>query len=862
MALQVVPEDDLPSEPAANEPASTAVPEDDLPEVPDHDLPDNTSPKEETSLVGAGLEGVAKGVAGPLTTGAELGLSKLGVPGLSAEDQAAREEQHPVAEGVGQGAGFVGSFFTGVGEAALIGRAAEAASGAAQFGKIGSVALKGAIEAGLFQGGDEVSKYMLGQSDPEAPVSSALAHIGAASLLGGTGGVILGKAGSKLQELAEGKTASRAAQLLSDLGNRFDFLSKTKDIAGAATEEVNNLWGTVRHAYDEVWGSSALKSQAIEKLVPEMSDSIRGQTQGIANKLQNAYSEIVKDPDTYPPRFRKIMEKEVNQWMEVATSPEASSHDIFNANQELKQRLQQYAKFDKSISAIAPERGFVDLVKGVGHDLRTSLEDKNVWGGAGELQSGINKAFSELRPYEKDFLKSFSVGKLGEKEIDPDRVASLMNQVGKGKGSLRASKLADYIEPAQKFLQKVDDLHTSLGVESATPKISTNVLDEMLSGKTSNGSKLADALFHLGPKVVGAGAGATAGYAIGEREGGTGGGIAGAALGAFGAYRASDLVGKYIEEGIGRKITKAAVPAVLKLLSTGEVKGIPQIVNYAESMSNGAKNINNAVDNAFTIGGPKYLNHDFSEASREALKKYVAEGKFNQQLDNQKNEDKSQASVPPTEGFAHGGEVMAPKLVEPSKKPAGKLVPKNEHISTVFPEQGMLLGAAKGRINNYLNQIRPQEVHAKRPFDDHMPDKVKEKSYHRALDIANKPLSVMDHIKNGTLEPEHVQHMNALYPELTNHLKKKISEKIVKAQMENEKPPYKVRQSLSLFMGSALDSNLTPQNIMAAQATFMKAAPPPMPGKGKDTSTKGLGDVSNQFRTKDQAVQERQLRSK
>jgi hypothetical protein len=118
----------------------------------------------------------------------------------------------------------------------------------------------------------------------------------------------------------------------------------------------------------------------------------------------------------------------------------------------------------------------------------------------------------------------------------------------------------------------------------------------------------------------------------------------------------------------------------------------------------------------------------------------------------------------------------------------------------------------------------------------------------------------LDHIKGGTLEPEHVKHMQGLYPELADHLRQKIAGKITDAQLANEKPPYHVRQGLSLFMGSALDSNLTPQNIMAAQASFAAQKSQPMPGAlGKPKKgTASLENEPNQYRTSAQSAQLRQ----
>lgn len=855
MSDSLVPDSDLPED-AAPAAASGAVPANDLPEVPESDLPDDSGgesvkPSGDTYGGGAqqavaGLEGLAKGVAGPLATYAETHLL-----GIKPEDIAGREEANPWTHGIGEAVGIGGSLLTGVGEAALIGKASEAVSGAARLGKVGSTALKGAIDAGLFQGGDEISKYILGQSDPEAPVSSALVHMGASSLLGGAGGVILGKAGSKLQELAEGKTASKAAQMLSDFGNRFEFLSKNKDIAGAATEEAASLASAVKGATEQGY---ALKDQAIQKLVPKsMTPEISAQNQSLATRLMEKQREMMNNPDVYSKAQSNEFGKNINKWMDVATSPEATPHEVFNATQELKQNFQYNAEYNlPPVSKHDAKFPILQAYRELAPQLRESLEDKKVWGGAAELQEGINKAYSDLKNYHKDFTKTFTTQKLDQREIDPDKISSMLRQIGNNKGALRGSKLADFIEPAQKFLQKVDDLHQSLGVESSIPKISTNVLDEMLSGNVSKGAKMADWLFGRGPGSIGWAGAHIAGTAAGAMTGHP-----------YLGYRAGEHLAPIISEGIGRKLTRRGVEGALRALSSGNPEGVPQAIHYAEAIGKGADKIDKSVNNLFTVGGQKYLNHDFSETAREALKKYVADGTLNQQIDNQTSSGgAAPPAIAPAPSFASGGEVMAPAPTLPVAKPVGSVLPKKDHVAAVFPEQSMLLGAAKSRINGYLNQIRPQSVTPKLPFDDHMEDKAKEKSYNQALDIANKPLSIVDHIKNGTLEPDHVKHMNQLYPELSSHLQKKIMEKVADAQMKNEKPPHKVRQSLSLFMGQPLDSNLTQQNIAAAQMSFISQKPAPPAGGQNKGSTKGLSDVSNQFRTHDQSIQNRQNRAK
>lgn len=132
------------------------------------------------------LEGVGEGVAGPVFTAAEKAF------GAEDENILGRREENPTTHMVGQGLGLAGSLATGVGEGALLEKAGVAGAEALGLGaveganavqKIGSAGVKTAIETGLLQSGDEVSKMIM--SDPNQTAETAVTNIGLAALLGG-----------------------------------------------------------------------------------------------------------------------------------------------------------------------------------------------------------------------------------------------------------------------------------------------------------------------------------------------------------------------------------------------------------------------------------------------------------------------------------------------------------------------------------------------------------------------------------------------------------------------------------------------------------------------------------------------------
>ncbi len=566
-------------------------------------------------VLGTAAEGLAKGIAGPVATAAELGLSKLGVPNMAAEDIAHREEDHPVVHGIAEAAGMAGSLPLGISEIALANKAAKIIPGVAKLaeigkmGKVGSAAVKGFISNGLIQGGDEVSKWLLGQGNPEEPVGSALSHMGAAGLFGllsgGIGSPIGGYVSGKAEKMAEEKAGSKIASYLAGFGT-------------AAS------------------GSGKRDTAALEK-------AIEGDGQF----------------------------------------------------------LDYYQKGRK---------GFDDMF---GH--------------------GVSKATK--------YVGSVVGGTLG----------------------------------ALKF----------------------------------------------GPQGI------------------PGGGLAGNLI--------ARPIGGVLEKLAGGASKKYIAPLTMKILSGGETTGLLDALNHAESMSKGYDMIANRVDSLFKAGFNAGESKVINPRLKKKLDDFLGDGGHGQDIqEHQYQQNEDAAPVP----FAEGGKV------EPKEA-------KTNGVATHFPDHNILMSAARGRVSNYLASLRPQKHQAKLAFDDEPDTREQTKTYHKALDIALQPLSVLDEVNRGTIEPEHVKHLNAMYPEVAGLLQRKLTERITKDQLDGKKPSFKVRQGLSLFMGTALSGEFTPQSIQAAQAVFVKGSQEQAPSKPAtpSKSSPSLTKADQAYLTSTQARQQRAQKS-
>ena len=99
---------------------------------------------------------------------------------------------------------------------------------------------------------------------------------------------------------------------------------------------------------------------------------------------------------------------------------------------------------------------------------------------------------------------------------------------------------------------------------------------------------------------------------------------------------------------------------------------------------------------------------------------------------------------------------------------------------------------------------------------------------------------------------------------MSREARKRATKKILEAQVDGKKPPYKVRQGLSMLVGAPLSGEMTPQSIQAAQAVFVKAAPPPPAEKpssqGSAAGKAKLAKSDQAFLTGSQAREKRSQR--
>lgn len=741
----------------------------------------------------AGLEGLGQGLFGPLAPAAER------LAGVNPEDIRGRAEANPVTHYGSEIAGLVApalvtggasaaAQFTQEGLLKALGTQLGLHSGETLAGKIGMGAAKSAIDNMIITGSDEASKLIL--QDPNQSAQTALTSIGLSGLIGAGAGAAFGA----VSPLWKAASQSKAGQMVEDFKSRINEHLNNPEPVQAVTNELTDLWQGIKDV--PVFGDTGIKSEAIAKAMPEMSNKIANQASDISDYLSDAQDKLAQDPN------KGLLDGQIARYKQALNTDDPGQ--IFNATQDLKKQLQEWGRYNKAIVPLA-ERPFRDAVQDLAHNLRESLEDTSVWGDTAKIQQKINSSFSKFKPTLDDIEKTFTTKVADERQFDPGKVNTYMNQLGKPNAEIKMQKVENFLEQAGKYKSAIDDAYASIGAPSpfkATPMTATT---STLQQKTL-GSRIADAfiskgLTEAGGKTVGAGVGGALGSLIGHPE--------------LGAILGGHSLGPFFS---------SVLPGITKSLIGGETSaaGFKVASDYAAQVAKGNNLLNNATAAIFKAG-KEVLPSSLHPSAKEIDK-----------LDDKLKE--LQINVDPILG-------------------------KDNQLQHYMPNHSQALDETSANAITYLNSLRTGKDKAN-PLDSEPVMNAQQKSeFKNALTIAQQPITILQKIKDGTITASDIKILQSLYPSLYSGMNQKLTDNLINAVNNKETIPYKTRVSLSMFMAQPLDSTMSPQAIQSAQLMPQGPVPAQAPQGGAPKGVKSspaLQKLPSMYQTADQS---RQVRS-
>ncbi len=132
---------------------------------------------------------------------------------------------------------------------------------------------------------------------------------------------------------------------------------------------------------------------------------------------------------------------------------------------------------------------------------------------------------------------------------------------------------------------------------------------------------------------------------------------------------------------------------------------------------------------------------------------------------------------------------------------------------------------------NFLNSKIPGPSGHFALAQEYVPSNAEKDKFLKYYQAVDDPISSLKMIKQGSLTSETMEALNAVQPHLLSEMQKAV--------LQNFKPEkakdldYSVKISLAKFLGSPLDSNMTPQSVMGFQSSLS------MPNLGNSSTPKG-----------------------
>lgn len=367
-------------------------------------------------------------------------------------------------------------------------------------------------------------------------------------------------------------------------------------------------------------------------------------------------------------------------------------------------------------------------------------------------------------------------------------------------------EVVEFLDASKAYKKAIHDIHVEAGVESPIQDSSLSATKSAL-GKDTAGAKLADALVKKGlNEAAGKGAGAAIGGALGHMIG----------AGGFGALIGAHTLGPFLSD---------TLPSIVKQVLSKPVNalGMKAAAEQGLAVANGERVLSKGIRSIFTSGREAVGNMP-SEKDRERLDKALARLKLD-----------------PSPLQHVGG-----------------------HVDHYLEGHGAAIGQTAANAVNYLNSLKPN-TSPQAPLDPKMPaSSVQKAEYDRALNIAERPLSVIDLIRQGTITPGDLQHLKTLYPGLYDRMSQKLLDGVISAKSKGEMIPYPVKMSLSMFLAQPLDSTMTPSAILAAQqhAQSMKPQADSASQQMPKRSTSSLSKLPGTYQTLGQSSEMRRMNSK
>lgn len=729
-----------------------------------------------------------------------------------------------------------------------------------------------AIDGALWSAGHEVSENALG--DPNQTAESVLAHVGLGALFGGALGGLTGAAeeavpaavgrakdvladiygqgkeslgklyGSELGQKITGTSADTANVLMSNKEDVEKLLQQFPKMEGPLQDATPESAEFILKNYQKALTGDARKEMAtqtreqIQELL-EQSDKVHKRIytdfapneadnllQGVdsraadeqvgkmMDKLGAAADQMRAEPELYNQSQTRALEK-MQEGLNRDAVAGLTPAESFKRLSTLRQQIDEITTFDSKLSGIS-DRNTNKVLRGLRSDVRDTLHDESIWGEQGARKAALDDASNgwfKQTGKKSDFKKLFldSEGKVSTTKMD-----TWINSLGKDKGQVGAEALAGFIDSARKVIDEAETSYKAAPVGEFDHEALTDLVNK--SADQTQAARQAGEITAKMKYEMSGGMGIPNSGPIGAVADQAAGGLhsaVGLGLGVLHPVAGVAMAAAKALKGVGSVPRTAATLAMLERM--GQKVG--------KAIESGTATLVKAGVKASYVGRGEVA---------AGLSRYAAKTYDDQVKDYEKTTEK------------------ITQLAQNFDQMHAAVTDSTSGLFQHAPQTAGAMQATQTTQVQFLFSKIPQHPKAGPLSPKWKPTPMEMGKFNRYLETVNKPLGILKKASAGTLMPEHVEALAAVYPQLHQKIQTQL---IASLPKDPSKVPYASRRGIGMLLGQPMDGSFTARSIKASQAAFA----PPAPAKGPKPTLGGLSKltVSSRFLTPQQASAQR-----
>lgn len=156
-------------------------------------------------------------------------------------------------------------------------------------------------------------------------------------------------------------------------------------------------------------------------------------------------------------------------------------------------------------------------------------------------------------------------------------------------------------------------------------------------------------------------------------------------------------------------------------------------------------------------------------------------------------------------------------------------------MDSIAPSIAQALQVTGSRALNYLHQKLPKPASEMIGDHDYEPSELEQNRWMHLHDIVDDPLSALDHVRHGTITPDHIEALTEVHPELLDDMRQKVMEHMEPTKVRSLSSSTKM--ALGTFLGSPISESMNPETILGNQVALMANRTPQAPlSSGKDVN--------------------------